>query len=190
MRGGGHSTQHAKLLRATCRELGVGGLLASVGGAQNRSILCGRAGVGLAIARERRDEGCIAAERATQGCGAVDDEVKAPAVVGRDAWCCGVDEPLLGHHVSLRPHGITGNLAPGPFFTCPTKSITDPPYIPLLPTWPHLCIFSLCNLYRLYQSNVPTVRACAVLPACSGRVEDVLRLADAAASAVAPLHVG
>ena len=103
---------HMKSIRL--RTLTVGGLLASVGGAQNRSILRGRAGVGLAIARERPDEGCIAAERATQGCGAVDDEVKAPAVVGRDAWCCGVDEPLLGHHVSLRPHGFTGNLAPGP----------------------------------------------------------------------------
>ena len=62
-------------MRATCGELRVGGLLASVGGAQNRSILRGRAGVGLAIARER------AAERTTQWCGAVNDEVERLAPV-------------------------------------------------------------------------------------------------------------
>ena len=73
-------------------------MLASVGGAQNRSILRGRAGVGLAIARERRDEGCIAAKRATQGCGAVDDEVKAssgamPGAVVLTSHCWGTTCP-------------------------------------------------------------------------------------------------
>ena len=54
----------ASNMLATTRPIQVGGLLTSVGGAQNRSILRGRAAVGLAIARERRDEGRIAAERA------------------------------------------------------------------------------------------------------------------------------
>ena len=61
-----------------------------------------------------RDEGRIAAECTTQWCGAINDEVEAPALIGRDAWRSGVDEPSLGHHVSLRRHGFTGNLAPGP----------------------------------------------------------------------------
>ena len=59
------STAHplrSRARKALARELRVGGLLASVGDAQNRSILRGRAGVGLTIARERRDEGRIAAD--------------------------------------------------------------------------------------------------------------------------------
>ena len=66
-------------------------MLASKGGVQNCSILCDRAGVGLAGARERRDEGRIAAKG-----------LRCRRERGRDAWCSGVDELLLGHHVSLR----------------------------------------------------------------------------------------
>ena len=69
----------------------------------------------LASACERRNEDRIAATGCTHGCGAVNDQVEAPAVVGGDAWCSGVDEPLLGHHVSLRPDGFASNFAPNPF---------------------------------------------------------------------------
>ena len=83
--------------------------------AEHCSILCGRAGVRLASTRERGDQGRIAATGSTQGCGAVDDEVEAPAVVGGDGWRSGVGEPLLGHHVSLRPYGFASKFAPSPF---------------------------------------------------------------------------
>ena len=83
--------------------------------AEHCSILCGRAGVRLASACERRHKGRIAAKGSTQGCGAVDDEVEAPAAVGGDGWRSGVGEPLLGHHVSLRPYGFASKFAPSPF---------------------------------------------------------------------------
>ena len=79
-------------------------MLASKGGVQNCSILCDRAGVGLAGARERRDEGRIAAKG-----------LRCRRERGRDAWCSGVDELLLGHHVSLRPYGFASHFAPSQF---------------------------------------------------------------------------
>ena len=68
--------------------------------------------MGLTRSRTRRDEGRVTAKGSNQWCGAVDDEVKASAIVRRDTRCGGVDEPLLGHHVSFRPNSFAGNLAP------------------------------------------------------------------------------
>ena len=68
-----HSTGHPLRIRARrgfvrhlSRAQARGGMLARVSGAQNSSILGGRAGVGLTIACERRNEGRITAWRTTQ----------------------------------------------------------------------------------------------------------------------------
>ncbi|CAE7876462.1 unnamed protein product, partial [Symbiodinium sp. KB8] len=51
------AAQHTKGLRALVSELRVGGVFAPQGGAEDSAILCGRAGMGLARLRKRRDEG-------------------------------------------------------------------------------------------------------------------------------------
>ena len=60
------TAEHAEGLRAPVSELRVGGVFAPHGGAEDSAILCGRAGVGLARSRKRRDEGRVTAKRSTQ----------------------------------------------------------------------------------------------------------------------------